>query len=249
MDEIRVTRADGVATILLSRGKVHALNESTLDRLGHALSDVEHDPDVRAVVLGAEGPFFSFGFDIPELLGYDRAGFTRFVGNFTRLYTFLYLFPKPVVAALNGHTVAGGCMLALACDLRLMATGKARIALNEIGFGSSVFAGSVEMLRAVVGTRRAETVLFSGALYSAEEALELGLVDRVTAAEATLAEAQRAAAEMGARDTVAFGGLKRLVRGPIVQEMARNEPDSIRSFVEIWYSDSTWSNLQKIEIR
>ena len=76
--------------------------------------------------------------------------------------------PRPVNRA--GHTVAGGCMLALACDRRVMARGKGKISLNEIGFGSSVFAGSVEMLRFAVCSRNAQEILYSGALYDADQA-------------------------------------------------------------------------------
>src|SRR5215467_6124513 len=172
-------KGDGISTLTLNRGKVNALNGAVVDQLRALLKTMESDREVRSVVLTGSGKFFSFGFDIPEFLSFTKEQFTDYLINFTDLYRYLFLYPKPVVAALNGHTIAGGCMLALACDYRVIVSGKAKISLNEIGFGSSVFAGSAEMLRFWVGGANATAVLFSGAMYAAEEAKILGLVQEV----------------------------------------------------------------------
>jgi enoyl-CoA hydratase/carnithine racemase len=103
------------------------------------------DADVKAVVLSGKGNFFSFGLDVPEFLQYAKDDFIRFVTKFADLYTYIFVYPKPVIAALNGHTVAGGCMLATACDYRVMVSGKARISLNEIKFGSSLFPAALNL--------------------------------------------------------------------------------------------------------
>ena len=116
-----------IATLALSRGKVNALDEETVHELAQQLRRLAGEAQIRGVVLTGQKSFFSFGFDIPEFLSYSRQRFTFFLEQFTDLYTELFLFPKPVVAALNGHTVAGGCMLALACDKRLMVRERAKI--------------------------------------------------------------------------------------------------------------------------
>jgi enoyl-CoA hydratase len=154
-----------------------------------------------------------------------------------------------VVVAINGHAIAAGCMLASAGDRRVMVSGSARIALNEVTFGSSVFAGSVEMLRACVGQRNAERILGSGAMFSAEEAHGLGLVDRVVGADELAAAAREEARALAAGDPVAYASLKRLLREPVAEAMRRREPDSIREFVEIWYTPETRRQLRSIEIR
>ena len=118
----------------------------------------------RSVILTGTGRFFSFGFDIPEFLSYSKGEFEGYLDAFTDFYRYLFRFPKPVVAALNGHTVAGGCMMAIACDHRLMVDGKAKIALNEIGFGSSVFAGSTAILVYCIGIEKSP----GGALFRAD---------------------------------------------------------------------------------
>ncbi len=178
MDHVNLQKSEGIATLVLSRGKVNAINGEVVGQLKGQLQSLEVDPDVRAIILTGSGKFFSFGFDIPEFLSFSKEQFKDYLQHFTGLYTYLFSYPKPVVAAINGHAIAGGCMLALACDQRVMVTGKARIALNEIGFGASLLAGATEMLRFAVGNSNATQVLYSGALYSAEEALGLGLVDQ-----------------------------------------------------------------------
>jgi enoyl-CoA hydratase/carnithine racemase len=159
------------------------------------------------------------------------------------------MFPKPVVAAINGHAVAGGCMLVTACDSRVMASGKSKISLNEITFGSTVFAGSVEILRSCVGSRNAEKILYSGELFDADQALDLGLVDELASPDDVLTVARKTAADLAVGDPAAFSSLRELTRGPIAAIMRTREPDSIREFVEIWYSDATRCKLARIEIR
>jgi enoyl-CoA hydratase/carnithine racemase len=244
-----INRTGEVTVLTLHRGKVNALNRPVLQELCSLLEELEIDSSSRALVLTGRGKFFSFGLDVPELYPLPKEDFAEFVRFFTGLYTLIYSYPKPLVAALNGHTIAGGCMLALACDRRLMAEGKGKIALNEITFGSSVFAGSVEMLRACVGGRNAERILLTGEMFSPDRAEALSLVDRVVPAQDLTAVAVEEARGMASGDSVAFTALKHLIRGPVMEIMREREGDSIREFVDIWYSDSTREQLKGVEIR
>jgi Delta3-Delta2-enoyl-CoA isomerase len=249
MTFVNMERGDGLATVRLQRGKVNALNEQVVDELSECFRELEADPAVRGILLTGSGKFFSFGFDIPEFLGVTKEDFTRYLHRFTRLYRELFVHPRPVVAALNGHAVAGGCMLASACDVRVMVRENARIGLNEIGFGSSLFAGSLELLRFWVGDRRAQQIAYAGALYTAEEALALGLVDVIADGPGLLDEARSRLAELTGKSQLAFGGIKRQLRQPVLDEIQRREDASIREFVEIWYSMETRAELEKIKIR
>jgi 3,2-trans-enoyl-CoA isomerase len=246
---IELAREQEIALLTLSREKVNALNEPFVEQLGKSLGHLASDRDIRAVIVTGQGKFFSFGFDIPELLAYSKNSFTRYVTKFCSLYTSMFLFPKPLIAALNGHTVAGGCILAIACDYRIMASGNAKIALNEITFGSTLPAGCVEMLRYCTGARNAQTILYSGAMYPAEEALRLGLVDQVCPPEELLDAARTVAKDLARKDTTAFKSIKGILRGPVAQEMAKREKDAVPEFVNTWYSEATWSRLKEIEIR
>ena len=248
MNFVKVETNEGIATIVINRGKVNALNGEVVDELRESLKALEVDQDLKAIVLTGYGKFFLFGFDIPEFLSFTKEKFTNYLINFTNLYTYLFLYPKPVVAALNGHTIAGGCMLALACDSRVMVDRKAKISLNEIAFGSSVFAGSTEMLRFWIGSANATEVLYSGAMYSAKEAMSFGLVHTVLTEQNLMVHARRIASDLASKHLPAFASIKALLRKPIAEDMIKRERESIREFVDIWYSEPTWANLQDIKI-
>ncbi|MBI5248999.1 MAG: enoyl-CoA hydratase/isomerase family protein [Desulfomonile tiedjei] len=249
MEFVEVSKEENLAVVTVNRGKVNALNEIVVDEVRGCLEELAEDAVIRAVILTGQGRFFSFGFDIPEFLSYSREDFTRYLTKFAGLYEYLFLYPKPVVAALNGHTIAGACMIATACDYRVMVDGKAKISLNEITFGASVFAGAVGMLRACVGHRNAETILCSGSMYSADGALELGLIDKKTTEEKLIEDAMNVARDLGQRDHSAFYSIKKLLRKPIMEKIKPKESDSISEFVDIWYSESTRKQLQDIKIR
>ena len=248
MNLVLSSKGNGIATVTLQRGKVNALNEPMVDEIAHAFGDLATDTEVKSIIFTGSGKFFSFGFDVPEFLKYSKKDFIRFIEKFTHLYTYLFQFPKPVIAALNGHTIAGGCMLATACDFRVMASGKGKISLNEITFGAPVFAGSAEMLRFCVGSRNAQSILYSGAMFAAEEAFGLGLVDQVSSEDALLEDARKVAQELGEKNSSAFTSIKKLLRKPVAEEMIKYEKDYILKFADIWYSESTREKLQKIKI-
>jgi Delta3-Delta2-enoyl-CoA isomerase len=237
-----------VAKVVLNRGKVNPINEPFTEELMRRFEELALDPSVKAVVLTGREKFFSFGLDIPEFLGYTKESFIRFVSKFADLYTYVFLFPKPVIAALNGHTVAGGCMLATACDYRIMVSGKSRISLNEINFGSSLFPGSAEMLRYCTGSRNAELVAYTGAMFSAEEAKQLTLVDEVVPEEALDEHAIKTAKEFARRYGPAFESIKKLLRHDTGEEMKKKDAHYRDEMVDIWYSEQTWKQLQNIKI-
>lgn len=243
------SKSDGIATVRIERGKVNPLNGTVVSELHDVFRGLKLDESVRSVILTGSGSFFSFGFDIPEFLSYSKGEFEGYLDAFTDFYRYLFSFPKPVVAALNGHTFARGCMIAIACDHRLMVDGKAKISLNEIGFGSSVLAGSTAILVYCIGTKKAQEVLYSGQMYSAREALQIGLVDEAVQEELFAVRVLEVAREYAGRDSVAFAGIKNLLREPVSEQIALREKGSIKKFLDIWYSEKTWENLKKITIR
>lgn len=248
MEFVTVSKENQVAEVILCRGKVNALNEALVEELKACFEELEADADARAIILTAKGRFFSFGFDIPEFFDHSREAFTRYLTKFAELYTYLFTYPKPVIAALNGHTVAGACMLATACDYRIMVEGKAKISLNEVSFGSSVFAGAVEMLKACVGHAYAETILLSGDMFSAEDALNIGLIHEVAREDSLREDAMAMARKFATTDPQAFRSIKMLLRRPIAELMVQREAASIEEFVDIWYSETTRKQIERIKI-
>lgn len=246
---VTVTHKNNIATVWLERGKVNAINEEVVDELRDAFQSLENDEETSAIIFTGVGNFFSFGFDIPELYDLTPDDFRSFVVKFTSLYTYLFLFPKPVIAALNGHAVAGGCMLSNACDYRIVAEGKAKTSLNELAFGSTVFAGSVAILRAVAGQVNAERVLITGYLFDNEQSLKHGLVNEVIAADELMVRARRKAEKYGVMHGPSYASIKRLLRQPIVDSYKNLEAASIDEFIDIWYSDTLRKNLKEIKIQ
>lgn len=249
MEFVQLSVDDGIATVALNRPKVNAINEQVVSELRDVFRELALDKQVRAVILTGRGSFFSFGFDIPGFMDYPREEFHRFILSFSDLVQRIFVFPKPVIAALNGHAVAGGCVLAIACDRRIMATGKAKIALNELTLGASVFTSIAEILKYTVGPRTAQMLLYTGKMNSAEEALAMGLVDKVVNAEDVNDAALGAANELAGWDVFAFGSVKRLLRKEALDRIENHEKGSVSDFVDIWYSENTWEKLKKIEIR
>jgi Delta3-Delta2-enoyl-CoA isomerase len=248
MQYFNIVNDQGIATIRLNRGKVNALNEAVIEEMANCFKELADDAGVKAVILTGTGKFFTFGFDIPEFMNYPKDSFIRYLNKFTDFYAYLFLYPKPVIAALNGHTIAGGCMIAIACDYRIMVSEKAKISLNEINFGSSLFAGSVELMKLLLGQRNAEKAMYTGYMYSAEEAYHIGLVDQISSGADLEADAKKIAGQYAIKDATAFRSIKKLLRSPIAEELVKREKDSILEFVEIWYSENTWKNLQEKKI-
>ncbi len=246
MSDVSVLKDKSIATVVLNRGKVNAINASMVKQIYECLVDLEKDPETTSVILTGHDNFFSFGFDVPEFLSYSKESFSNFLTQFTNLYTYIFLYPKPIIAALNGHTMAGGCMLALACDHRIMVQGKAKISLNELNFGSAVFSGIVQILKFCVGQKNAQEILYSGNLYTADKAIGLGLIDQVSSEENLMDDALKTAGDFAKKATPAFTAIKHLLRKPMIEGVDENA--SIQQFVDIWYSENTWKNLQEIKI-
>ena len=240
---------DGIATVKLNRGKVHALNETLVEQLGATFNDLKYDNTVKSIILTGSGKFFSFGLDIPELMPYSRESFEEFIIKFCNLYSQIYMFPKPVICAINGHAIAGGFILASCCDYRLMVTGRAKIALNEVTFGSSIFAGNLEILKALVGVRNAELIALRGKMYSAEQAKEFNLIDRIVSEDDLIPEAVYMADSYAQKDKTAYNSIKKLIRQPVYEAYKTREELAIKEFVKIWYSEYTRSQLAEITIK
>ena len=248
MKFVDTNKAGGIATLTLNRGKVNPLNGEVVDELLSSLKSIEGDDSVNAVILTGHGKFFSFGFDVPELLTYSKKTFSDFISRFTDLYSYMFLYPKPVIAAINGHAIAGGCMLAITCDHRIMVSEKAKISLNEIDLGVPVFSAITEILRFCVGSQNAAEILYSGALYAAEGAHALGLVNEIVTPADLMNTAAKSASEFGRKPGPAFSGIKSLLRRPVLDGISQKENESIQTFIDTWHSETARAILSKVEI-
>lgn len=240
---------DKLATITLNRPKVNALNNELVDKLREAFQQISSTQNVHAIVLTGRESFFSFGFDVPGFMSYPKDEFQFYVENYNNLIKEVFISPKPVIAALNGHCVAGGCVLALACDYRIMISGKAKIALNEMTFGSTLFSCVTEILKYTVGSKKSEQIIYSGKMYSAEKALNLELIDQVANENEYDDSIRKLTEKFIQKDLAAFASIKKMLKRDTLNNIEKYEEETISEFVDVWYSKSTREQLAKIEIR
>jgi enoyl-CoA hydratase/carnithine racemase len=237
MEMTQLQYDDGVALVKLNRSVTNALNLPLVDELGEALQDLEHDGRVRSLVLcSSNDKFFSIGFDIPHLFELAQEDFETFYQAFNRVCLHLYTLPKPTVAAITGHAIAGGCILALCCDYRFIADGRKLMGLNEITLGIPVPYLADCILRHLVGTRHAREIMDTGEFYPPEESFHLGMVDQVLPLERVLSRAVEKARSLGALPQEAFAMIKQnRVEMAEAQILERLE-NRTAYFVEHWYS-------------
>lgn len=178
---VRLEIAEGIGTIRLDRPKMNALNRQVQEELREAATEAAANDDVRAVIVYGGERVFAAGADIKEMAGMGYADMAARAASLSGAFDALAKVPKPVVAAINGYALGGGCELALACDWRVAAD-DAQLGQPEINLGVIPGAGGTQRLSRLVGPARAKDLIMSGRFVGAEEALRIGLVDRVVPA-------------------------------------------------------------------
>ncbi len=246
MKFVQLEQQQGVALLRLNRGVINALNLQVLRELSELLRGVKDDLKVRGLVLAsANDKFFSIGFDLPELYNLSAEEFRLFFRTYNLLCLDLYTFPKPTVSALTGHATAGGCILALCTDYRLVAEGRRLIGVNEIRLGVPITYLADCILRQLLGDRQARDMIYSGKLLSAEEALRVGLVDQVLPARKVVYEALKKARDLGEMPRDAFAACKRLrvqaIEAQVLSYMEKEE----ELFIKYWYSSEARQGLKE----
>jgi enoyl-CoA hydratase/carnithine racemase len=175
----RIEHDHGILELRLTRPPVNALNPALIAALKRAIEQAPSD-GAEALVLSGSPGLFSAGLDIPALLQLDRAAMRAFWNDFFGVCAALARSPIPIVAAVTGHSPAGGAVLAIFCDYRVMARGEFRIGLNEVRVGLTVPDCIQAALRRLIGTYRAERLLVAGTMLDSEDALAAGFVDELT---------------------------------------------------------------------
>lgn len=194
---------DGVRVLRLAHGKVSAI-DIELGQAVVAELKAAADASVRAVVITGSGSSFSAGVDLFRLIKAGPAYAERFLPVLDTMLRDALTFPKPLVAAVNGHAIAGGCILAAACDRRLMAEGHGRIGIPELAVGVPFPALPLQIMAARTSDRTLRDLVFSGRTVAVDDALALGLVDEKWPVEALLDRAIDAANQLAAIPASAF---------------------------------------------
>jgi enoyl-CoA hydratase/carnithine racemase len=237
---------DNIALVKLDRGVTNAIHLQLVEELDGALQRIKRDSNARALVFSsANDKFFSIGFDIPSLFELAREDFMRFYQAFNRVCLELYAFPKPTVAAITGHAIAGGCILALCCDYRFIAEGRRLMGLNEIKLGVPVPYPADCILRDLVGARAARDVMEGGEFYQPKDAFQMGLVDRICPPEKVLTQAVEKAKVLSAFSQQAYTLIKRNRVEQIEEYIKAHLKAKERLFVDRWYSEEARELLRE----
>jgi enoyl-CoA hydratase len=230
----------GVRILTLDHAPANTLSFDVLREL-HALCDAANNDDsVRAVILTGRGPFFSGGLDLAMLSsGADRsawnpATFGRNDGVFA-----LWTLPKPTIAMVNGHAIAGGAILALACDVRIAAGEQTRIGLNELAIGIAPPRAAYEIARLALSSQKLWRLGLAAELHDADRAREVGMIDEVVRGEELEARCISWARRLGSYPREAYAYSKRLVQQEAVHAVLAETDDRLRALVEAWASRET----------
>jgi enoyl-CoA hydratase len=235
---IEVEKRGNVAILRMRAGKANAMNVRLLEALDATLENVD---DADAMAITGEGKAFSAGLALPELIELDRESILHMIAIFERVMRRVLVFPRATVAAINGHALAGGCVLALMCDARLMSAGK--IGLNEIQLGIGLPSIVIDPVRAKISPHALGPIVLEGRVMDPAEALQLGLVDEVVdpaALEARMVEVamQRAAAP------IAYTQIKRALLAPMLREWDRRHEDAREAWLDTWFSEHAQRTLR-----
>ncbi|MEA2568980.1 MAG: enoyl-CoA hydratase [Acidobacteriota bacterium] len=205
MENVKVEVRDSIAIITIDRPKVlNALNAQTVAEIGEAFEQVRNDDAVRAVILtgGGEKAFVA-GADINELATMNPITGKETAERGQRVFTAIERFPKPVIAAVNGFALGGGCELALACHLRI-ASDKAQLGLPEVTLGIIPGYGGTQRMARLLGKGKALELICTGDRIPADEAERIGLVNKIVPADQLMASAEEMARKMASRGPLAI---------------------------------------------
>ncbi len=250
---IEQTQHGSIREIRLARPPVNALNPDLLIALRNAV-EAAPDAGARAIVLSGGPNVFSGGMDVPHLLGLEGAALKAAWHSFFDACIAIAKSPVPVVAAIAGHAPAGGCVLALCCDYRVMARSPDpskpfRIGLNEVQVGLAVPESIQHLLRRVVGRYRAERLLVAGAMPNAQQAHAIGLVDEVVALDEVKPRAIAWLTELLTLPSAPMLATRALARADIVDALTDPKRIDLDRFLDAWNEADTQNALQALVAR
>ncbi len=237
---IELRRVEPVTVMTLCAGKANALDLTLLDAITRTIDTVLAD-GARALIITGTGNAFSGGLALPSLIDLDRPGIRTLITTFGTAMRRVLEAPIPVIAAINGNAIAGGCVLALMCDERIMlaqgAKGPPKIGLNEAQLGLGLPAIVLELVRHRVPAPSHVRLMLEGRLVEPAEALALGLVDAVVGPDQFEAHALARATSLASSERTAFAQIKRAMLRPAIEAITRTDGAETEAWLDTWFSD------------
>jgi enoyl-CoA hydratase len=243
---IRIEEQGRLRILRLDKARGNAIDNGFVAEMAHAVATLRKDDAARGILLASAHPkLFCPGLDLVSLVDLDRPALDGFMQAFSEMAIALYGLPKPVVAALSGHAVAGGCVLALTADHRILRRG-AQIGLNEVKVGVPLPWSVALLLRASVPPPSLSRVALLGSNFTDEEAVGLGLVHEVRHAEGFEAACLARLEEFAEKDPRAVGATKSYLRASVLAEMRSQEDARRCDFLDAWFSAEGQARIRAI---
>ena len=237
-----LTQRGRVAVLQMTHGKANAMDLEFCEALAAQVEAVRQS-SVGALVITGQGRIFSAGVDLPRLVA-GGAGYVRtFLAAMNAAFEALFAFPKPLAVAINGHAIAGGCILACCADYRIMAREPGRIGIPELLVGVPFPVVPLEIVRFAAPPQHLQALIYRGLTLTAADALHYGLVDAIAEPDRVLDQAIAVAEEMAAVPFAAFDLTKRQLRAPALQRM-RDGRETDATMVDAWAGEPVLSAIR-----
>lgn len=241
---IEIEQRGHISVFHMTHGKANALDVEFCEVMTARLGEYRHS-STRALVLIGHGQIFSAGVDLLRVLEGGPEYLATFLPALRTVFETLFCYPKPVVAAINGHAIAGGCVLACAADYRLMVRQTGRVGIPELLVGVPFPTIALEIMRCCVAPQQFPAVLYGGATFDPARALERGLVDALVEPKTLLLEQAIAAAEtLAALPPRAFALTKRQVREPMMKRVREDGRQFDVAVQELWEARTTLAAIR-----
>jgi len=241
---IEVTHRHDVAVLTMTHGKANLFDLEFCQALTSTFAATERSSAKAAVVVG-RGAIFSAGVDLVRLTSSGAAYADSFIPALGKAFETVFTFSKPLVAAVNGHAIAGGCILACAADRRLMARGTGRIGVPELLVGVAFPTIALEIVRQAVAPQHLRTLIYTAETAPPEKAIEYGLVDALVDADRLLDEAVAAAEAMAALPREAFALAKSQLRAPALARIREGELQFDPVAQKLWAAPETLDGVRR----
>lgn len=239
---IGITQQRNVTVLTLAHGKANAMDIELCRALTGQLAKLEKS-SAEAVVITGEGPIFSAGVNLLRARDGGPKYLRQFLPALNRMFDAAFNFPKPLVAAVNGHAIAGGCVLACCADFRVMARGPGRIGVTELLVGLPFPALAFEIMRFVTGPRYFSETIYTGETYAPDAAVERGLLHEAVEPAALRDRAVAAAGMLAQLSPVAFRQTKQQMRLPAAERIKRDGKRVDAAVTKIWASPKAIASI------
>jgi enoyl-CoA hydratase len=234
---MRIERDGAVAVLHLEAGRGNAMSVQFLDTLAKLFGELG---DAKAAVITGQDKFFSAGLDLPSIIDLDRATLRGFIAKFEQAMLQAFELPIPLLAAVNGHAVAGGCVLALQADVRIAVDRDGlRIGLNEAQLGIGLPSAVIEPLREQVPAQSLARLALAGELVGPREALQLGLVHELASEGELLQKALQKAKAYAALPAAGVRHVKTSLRRPVAAAMRARAAEEAERWLDTWFAPET----------